>query len=774
MGVVNGLSPGSRDERQAVLFATGGGAVGTFAGVVFNRPVEQVFTYRVPEHLVETLRPGRRVIVPLGRTNAPTIGYCVRLNSDGVLEIDPRRIKDVIEVLDDPPLIDDEMLSLTRWMADYYLCSWGQALDAAVPAGVKNASGSRMWTCLIVPDEIKAKAADLSLSDKQARALGVLLQSDQPLTMADVCRRAECNVGPVAALRRKGYVLAVRRRIQSGTDLELTEGLSPDEHDGRRPETPTVEQARALAELGPSLAGETGYATFLLHGVTGSGKTEVYLSAIEQVVARGREAIVLVPEISLTPQTIRRFRRRFDRVAVLHSHLTDAERHRHWRSIASGDAQVVIGARSAVFAPTRKLGLIVIDEEHESTFKQESTPRYHARDVAVMRARAAGIPLILGSATPALESWRNADLKRFRLLSLEKRVGDRPLPDVALIDMSREKLPKGGGGLSYPLREAMTKALGEGGQVLLLLNRRGFNTFAMCVNPDCRKVLKCDSCDISLTWHRDRQRLICHTCDAEKPKPPACPACRSQQMFYGGIGTERLERETREAFPDRAIRRMDSDTMRGHGSHERVLAEFREGKIDILLGTQMIAKGLDFPNVTLVGVVNADTALHLPDFRAAERTFQLVAQVAGRTGRGDRPGKVLVQTYSPEAPAIVRAKEHDYIGFAREELPEREAYGVPPFGKVIRLVARGQAADAVRRYLDDLAVALRSAAPQGVRLLGPAPAPVERIEDHYRFHLQLRAATPKPINELLKTVLAKFPPSAGVELAIDVDALGFQ
>lgn len=433
-----------------------------------------------------------------------------------------------------------------------------------------------------------------------------------------------------------------------------------------------------------------------------------------------------------------------------------------------------VGARSAVFAPARRLGLIVIDEEHESTFKQESTPRYHARDVAVIRARQLGIPLVLGSATPAMETWRNAQLERFELLTLAHRVGERSLPEVGLIDLSREKMPKGGGGLSYPLQEAMRQALAAGGQVILLLNRRGYHTFALCPNPECRKVLKCDNCDISLTWHKDRQRLVCHTCDAEKVKPPACPACRSPQMLYGGIGTERLERETREAFPDRSVRRMDSDTMRGHGSHERTLAAFRKGEIDILLGTQMIAKGLDFPNVTLVGVVNADTALHLPDFRAAERTFQLVAQVAGRTGRGDKPGKVLVQTFSPDAPAILCAKEHDYLGFVEQELPIREQYGVPPYGKAVRLIARGESPDAVRRYLADLDETLRNAAPPVVRFLGPAPAPVEKIENNYRFHLQLRCPTPKPMNDLLRAVLPKFPPPAGVELGVDVDPLSGQ
>ena len=397
------------------------------------------------------------------------------------------------------------------------------------------------------------------------------------------------------------------------------------------------------------------------------------------MVARGREAIVLVPEISLTPQTIRRFRRRFPKVAVLHSHLTDAERHRHWRAIAAGEVQVVVGARSAVFAPTRKLGLIVIDEEHESSFKQETVPRYHARDVAVVRRPD-------GWACPSSSARRRP---RWRSGGTPSPAGTRGsrcrsgwptgrCPEVGLIDLRNEKPEPGQalGGLSAPLRSPMREALDDEGQVILLLNRRGFHTFILC--PKCGHVVKCDACDVALTHHKGRRRALCHTCDAERDPPESCPSCRSQ-LHYGGIGTERLEREVRAAFPDAVVRRMDSDTMRSPGSHEQVLKAFKDGEVNILLGTQMIAKGLDFPDVTLVGVVNADTSLHLPDFRAAERTFQLVAQVAGRTGRGDRPGRVLVQTFCPEDPAILRAREHDYLGFVRHELLRRREHNLPPY-----------------------------------------------------------------------------------------------
>jgi primosomal protein N' (replication factor Y) len=454
-------------------------------------------------------------------------------------------------------------------------------------------------------------------------------------------------------------------------------------------------------------------------------------------------------------------------VAVLHSHLSDAERHRHWQNIAAGEVEVVVGVRSAVFAPARRLGLIVIDEEHEGTFKQETTPRYHARDVAVKRAQMEGIPILLGSATPSLETWRNAERGRYTRLSMPSRVGNRPMPEVQLIDLRHEKTPLGG--LSESLRQAMAQALKEGGQVILLLNRRGFHTFVIC--PKCGQVVKCHACDVAATYHKSRHILICHTCDAERACPPACPSCRATGLHYGGIGTERLEREVELAFPEYVSRRMDSDTMRSPGSHEQVLAAFKAGEVRILLGTQMIAKGLDFPDVTLVGVVNADTALHLPDFRAAERTFQLVAQVAGRTGRGDRPGRVLVQTYAPEHPAIQAAVRHDYLAFVAGEMPERERFGVPPFGRLVRLIARGPEESAVYAYLREMADALRTAADPSVRVLGPAPAPILKIRNLYRFHIQLRCPGPRPLQHLARAVPATIAAPRGVELAIDVDPI---
>jgi primosomal protein N' (replication factor Y) len=752
-------------DDQGALFAVE--AEGPFAGVVFNRPMDQVYSYAIPGRLRASIRVGQRVRVPLGRSNQPVTAYVVSI--EPTAKVDPGKVKEVLEVLDDPPLIDGVMLDLTRWIAGYYACSWGQALDAVVPAGVKKQAGTRIATCLTVPEEVRLARDTLALPPRQAEILELICKAEGTLTVVDVCRMAKCTTAPIASLRKRGLLHTVKRRMSRAPVAgPLDEPAPGDDHDGKAPIALTLEQAQVLDRLDPSLGGDS-FATFLLHGVTGSGKTEVYLSAIERVVARGREAIVLVPEISLTPQTIRRFRRRFDRVAVLHSHLSDAERHRHWRAIAAGEVQVVVGARSAIFAPTRRLGLIVIDEEHESTFKQETTPRYHARDVAVKRAQLEKVPVILGSATPALETWLNADRGRYTRLTLARRVAEREMPRVDIVDMRHEKPGKGQplhaiGGL---MRRAMAEALDDDGQVILLLNRRGFHTFILC--PKCGSVLKCGACDVALTHHKERHRALCHTCDAEYDPPEHCPACRHNRLHYGGIGTERLEREVRDAFPGHVVRRMDSDTMRSPGSYEQVLAAFRARQVHILLGTQMIAKGLDFPDVTLVGVVNADTSLHLPDFRAAERTFQLVAQVAGRTGRGDRPGRVLVQTYSPDAPAISFATRHDYLGFVSQELPEREKIGCPPFGRAVRLIARGPNEADVVAYLQSVAGILRELAGPTVRLLGPAPAPVMKIKHLFRYHLQLRAPAPGPLQALLRATLPMAEPPQPIELAVDVD-----
>ncbi len=744
-------TPWERDDEADRLFAE----------IVFNRPVEEAYLYEVPYTLRDRIEPGRRVLAPFGRGDERIVGYCTAR----VDRTERRRLKQVIDVLDDESLLSPTMMDLARWIAEHYCCALGQALDAMLPASVKSGVGAREVLAVAASATVRAQLDALKLPPKQRRAVEVALASDEPIQPAELARLAGCGIGPIHALRRRGLLETVYLTV-------APTAAAPGPPEPHEPLQLNADQAAALARIESAVAAGAFHAV-LLHGVTGSGKTEVYLRAIEQVVRAGKQAIVLVPEISLTPQTIRRFRSRFAEVAVLHSHLADADRHAQWRRIAAGEAQVVVGARSAIFAPTPHLGLVVIDEEHEGTFKQDTTPRYHARDVAWRRGELERVPLLLGSATPSLESWRRAETGRCQLAELPTRVLNRPLPDVKLVDLRvQTSAQRRRGAISAHLEQAMRMALEAGGQVILLLNRRGFSTHIHCLK--CGHVEKCRRCDIALTYHRQRTAAICHFCDLEIAPPTHCPQCKDVGLNYHGLGTERLEQEVRAKFGGFACQRMDTDTMRGRGSHDRVLDAFRRGELKILLGTQMIAKGLDFPGVTLVGVVNADIALHLPDFRAAERTFQLVAQVAGRTGRGDQGGRVIVQTFSPDHVAIVAAARHDFHRFAAAELAARRELNYPPFGRMARVIVRSRQEPAAKAYIDDFASRLRQqcdATDRPLRVLGPAPAPVSRIQSYYRFHLQLQGPDDFPLHTVLRPVLATSPPRR-VEIAVDIDPLG--
>ena len=776
---------------------------GLFADVVFDRPLDHAFTYAIPTDLVAKVGVGKRVETPFGKGDKTTTGFCVR-----VTDIPPSanfEVKPVVRVLDDDALVDDHLMKLTRWMADYYLCGWGQVLHAVVPAGVRDNAGTRV-AAFVEPVAKENLPNPLpTVTPQQKAALDKLKKEGRPLEILQLARLAKCTTGVIAGLVKKGLLRKFSERIdtEAGAARE-----SPEDEPGadcvRSPEiTLNADQERVWEQVRAALTGErqAAYKPFLLHGVTGSGKTEVYLRAIEEVVKQGKEAIVLVPEISLTPQTIARFKGRCGNVAVLHSHLTDAERGGYWRRVASGHVQVVVGARSAVFAPTRKLGLVVIDEEHENSFKQESTPRYHARDVAVMRARLEGIPILMGSATPSLESWANTARGNYTLLSMPSRVEDRPMPAVKIIDLRHE--PKGTGrhgAIGPTLEGAMKKTLKEKGQIILLLNRRGFSTHVHC--QACGHVAQCQNCDLALTFHRSKAALVCHFCGFETAPFQKCPACSQPAMRYQGLGTEKLHAEIEEKFPGHVCQRMDSDTMSRPGSHQRVLDAFRDGLIHILVGTQMIAKGLDFPNVTLVGVVNADVGLHLPDFRSAERTFQLLAQVAGRAGRGDKGGEVMIQTFTPDHPCITLAAGHDFVSFAGQELAHRKEHRYPPFERMARLIVRSEKEEAAAQFADTLAGAFQEAIrratlpanpgrqsggepkpggePQAtpdlavgvrpqVRLLGPAECPVFRLNGFYRFHFQLQSADSAVLHDVLRTVLAVTRPPHGVEFQVDVD-----
>ncbi|WP_437206509.1 replication restart helicase PriA [Planctomicrobium sp. SH664] len=728
------------------------------AQVVFNRPLDTAYHYLVPDSLRELIEPGQRVQVPFGRGDQATLGYCVGLVTEG---FSGKRLKSISEICDRTPLISAGMLELTRWISERYLCSWGQVLDSVIPAGVKRQAGTREIVCFeLAADGV---ATGRKLPPKQQAILDLLAASDAPLTVEELTQAAACGTSPIETLRKKGLIVPLRRRSSVGEarslDVEKQADLKLNE-----------EQQAALDCLVDLLRNQR-HETVLMHGITGSGKTEVYIQAIREVISYGRQAIVLVPEISLTPQTIRRFRARFDSVAVLHSHLSDADRHWHWQEIAQGRVQVIVGARSAIFAPTPHLGLIVIDEEHETTFKQQTTPRYHARDVARERARRENIPLILGSATPTLESLVRTQAGTDILLPMLQRVERRPLPRVTLVDIRNDPLISKRHAIGRALGQGITRALESQGQVILFLNLRGFSPVMWC--PKCGGI-RCPDCDLTLTWHRDREVLLCHSCEHQTTVPERCPTCAQPGMRFLGTGTQKLEAEVKIKFPDARVIRMDSDSMRKPGSHDAALDAFRQGKIDILLGTQMIAKGLDFPNVTMVGVVDADTLLHQPDLRAAERTFQLIAQVAGRTGRGDREGRVFVQTMNPDDPVIQFAAQHDYNGFAKRELEIRRQIQAPPFTMMARVILRSLDDRIVQqetRRITDLVRGIAAESGSAVRILGPAPAPVTRLRKYFRYHFQMTAPQLELIQALWTAAVPRLNIHPEVELTIDIDPL---
>jgi primosomal protein N' (replication factor Y) len=737
--------------------------------VSFVDPPHGPFDYLVPPNFAEKLHPGMRVSVPLGRGNRSTEGYCTKVTQALELPVesrpDPRRLKSIERVVDAQSLVSPRLLELAHWISDYYICPLAIVLETLVPTGVRRQSGTREVKFFALAPQVAKNWSGEKLSEKQRRVMEALAAVSEPLTLNLLCDQAGCTAAPVANLIKRGLVIVRRQRVRKTSHPIVAE---PPEGNFQLSD----EQATALAEIESQLQ-RAAHATFLMHGITGSGKTEVYIRAIQKVIEFGRQAIVLVPEISLTPQTRQRFRARFENVAVLHSHLSDAERAWHWQEIQRGRIQVVIGARSAVFAPLPNLGMIVIDEEHDASFKQDKAPRYHGRDVALWRAQREHCPLILGSATPSLESWYQAQRGEYKLLNLGKRVFQRPLPDVQILDLRAEFTHrKSRGAISRQLHVAIRQALDGHGQVILLLNRRGFATSIQC--PACGEAVYCPDCAIPLTHHKDGHKAVCHYCDHQIPEPQRCPKCGFSGIRFLGFGTQKLEQEVRVRFPDAVCARMDTDTMSKPGSHERILNRFRAGEISILVGTQMIAKGLDFPNVTLVGVVNADTALHLPDFRAAERTFSLVTQVAGRSGRGPKGGRVLVQTFSPEHPAISAAAHHDYARFAALELRHREEFQYPPIARMARIVARGSAEQATKLVSQRLAERIEEAArTMGIELtiLGPAPAPVEKLRGKYRFHFLIQSKVNVALPDVIRAATADFDARDEVQWIVDMDPL---
>jgi primosomal protein N' (replication factor Y) len=728
--------------------------------VAFELGVDRTFDYLLPESLADQVAEGSRVRVPFGTGDRSRVGHVVGFPRKPAVE----QVKTVLGLDDQRTALPGELMPLARWMSRYYVCPMGMVLSAMVPSAVKRDAGAQRVRTAV----LKAAGEGAGkLSEKQTRVVELLAAAEGELPLASLLEAASVGRAVVAGLKRRGVLaLEDRREFAAATPEELH--VAPE-----MPFELNADQAKALARIGEALT-PPRFEVILLHGITGSGKTEVYLQAISDVVAAGRQAIVLVPEISLTPQTVRRFAARVPPeagLAVLHSGLRPAQRHAYWERIRRGEAQVIVGARSAVFAPCNRLGLIILDEEHEGTFKQDTAPRYHARDVGIKRAQLAGIPVILGTATPSLESYHNATVAgRFTYLTLPARVHNRPLPAVHVVDMREQfRRRRGSHGLCERLEIELAETLARKEQAICLLNRRGFATFVFC--PFCKWDLRCPDCDVPETYHRWGDIAVCHYCGRRDTVPEKCPMC-SLPLERIGRGTQRVEEELREKFPEARVARMDSDTMASAEAYARVLHAFGGGHIDVLLGTQMIAKGLDFPNVTLVGVLAADTALHQPDFRAAERTFQLIAQVAGRAGRAEKPGRVILQTFMPDAPAIRFAVRHDYAAFAAEELGHRRLLTYPPYGRLVRLLVRGRDEArvlAAAAAMGEALVTAIAATGADVQMLAPTDPPHRRIAGQVRQHALLKAESPVELHKALAHFRRHFAPPSGVHLLIDVD-----
>lgn len=738
----------------------------SFVRILVDRSEGRELDYSVPGELRDSVSVGSRAIIRvrnrravgtitalLERTDVPGVRPIEGLVDGGGGDLSP------------------VLMKLALWMAEYYCAPRASVMRTMLPPMVRGEK--------ITERKVKTVCLEKTPSPEELEKLGKRAPRQKALLDALIGSAGHGTI-PVPApplLAGCGATAATLRSLVEAGWIRTGEerAARPPQEEILPSRIPVLnpDQERVVGEL-LSLIDEGGATPpVLLHGVTGSGKTEVYLRALARVLEAGKCALVLVPEISLTPQTVERFRSRFDHaggggagVAVLHSHLTDAERREEWMRLSRGEARIAIGARSAVFAPLDSLGLIIVDEEHENTYKQEETPRYHARDVAVMRAKLEGCPVLLGSATPSVESYRNAVSGKYRLLEMPRRADGQVMPLIRVVDLKLQgKRTKMEGGLSAPLSMAIRKRLELGQQTILFLNRRGFATSMLC--QQCGHVCRCPNCSLSMTLHRAENRLACHLCGHQSPPPSRCPECRDPGIQHSGIGTQRVEETMLNTFPTARIARMDADTMTRRGSYAEVLGKFRAGKIDILIGTQMIAKGLDFPNVTLVGIINADIGLHSPDFRAGERTFQLLTQVAGRAGRGQEEGEVIVQTFTPSSPSIQHARHHDFHGFYEQEIAFREAFRHPPFSRMLLVQIRSVSPEKASLAASVVEKTFRAAAPPSVEVSVAAPAPLERAHGQYRFHVVLKAASGVLLGRLSREVTVKLPHD--VVMTLDVD-----
>ncbi|HEY6228374.1 MAG TPA: primosomal protein N' [Verrucomicrobiae bacterium] len=732
------------------------------ARVTLEMAIRKEFDYSIPEEFAGKVGIGSRVKVPFG--NRQILGNVTAL----VKESPHSNLRPILKVIGGAPLLTPKILKLARWISDYYCCPLEVTLKTALPDVVRKEEEG--WRERLMVRAVKSEAPKPELTKRQSEILDII-EGVSEIFLQELLDQAHTTAATIRKLENLRLVTIAP--AVSERDPYANETILPTQALPLHPE-----QIRAMEAITASME-KAEAKTFLLHGVTGSGKTEVYLQAIAHALKNGKGAIVLVPEISLTPQTVERFKARFSDgplqtlVAVLHSHLSGGERHDEWQKIRQGRARIVIGARSAIFAPVDPLGLIVVDEEHEHSYKQEEAPRYNARDVAALRGQYENAVVILGSATPSMESYYNAQTGKYALLEMPTRADDKKMPIVRVVDLRLEKQTEKGGApvFSQRLRDAISFRLERKEQTILFLNRRGYASSMQC--PKCGYVAGCPNCSISLTYHRAAQQLRCHICAHTSPAPMVCPneKCRNPAIRFAGVGTERVQETLAKLFPHAKVARMDSDTLKRKEDYRRTLGDFRTGKIEILVGTQMIAKGLHFPNVTLVGIIYADLSLHMPDFRAGERTFQLLTQVAGRAGRGDVEGEVIVQAFTPFHPAIQYARRHDYAGFYEQEIEFRQQLQYPPISRAAMITLKSRNEDKVKLsadYIkDEIGKALTTV--EDLIIAGPAPAPLLKAETFFRYQLMLRTKRMPTASRLLAEAFKKIKLPEGVSMVVDVD-----
>ncbi len=735
---------------------------------------DKLLHYRVPERLQPEVGVGSLLRIPVG--NTLRLGIVGEIGTPRDFPIE--RLKAVVQVVFTFPALTADLLGLARWMAGYYACGIDSVIETMIPAAVRRGASLKEEKLLAIarrltPEEL---AVLERRAPQQARLYRILEQQFRAQGKSLVLSRLGQSAAVAAALVKRGVLREETRRIDR---VAYNDDHSAGELVAAHPHRLNGEQQAAVDAVAGQMAADKFQVT-LLHGITGSGKTEVYLRAIDLALKAGGGVVFLVPEVALTPQTVARLRSRLEtivqaaapgetlRCVVWHSHLSEGERADGWRALATGEARVVVGARSAIFAPVRNLKLIVVDEEHEPAYKQDETPRYHGRDVAVMRAKLSGSLCLLGSATPSLESFANAQAGKYRLLQLTERIDSRKLPYIDIVDLRIEALKQRTlPALSGRLVRAMQDRLEKREQTILFINRRGYSSAMLCTK--CGHVEECTHCSIALTYHRADETLRCHLCGDQHAAPVRCPKCGVPDIRWRGLGTQRVEEAVRRVLPRARIERMDTDTMNKKNRFREVLAQFRAGKIDVLVGTQMIGKGLDFPNVTLVGLIDADISMHVPDFRANERTFQLLVQVAGRAGRGDRAGEVIVQTFTPQAEAIQFSRHADYAGFAAAELKVRKDFKYPPYRHLIHHLFRGPNPEKLAFYAEQWARLVEKTLGDRVELRGPTPSPIEKIKDEYRWQLwYFTTAVTKVVPELAR-LRAEFKWADDITQVLDVD-----